>query len=497
MPSAIAVRSFLARFLIALVAGFVLLSAMLWGEDTYAAHTIDGMRQVHFSQGVLQDRGAKDADGKPANYLIVGSDSRAFVTDPVDKLHFGDPSSQSGNRSDTIMIAHIDPNAHEAFLVSLPRDTGVTIPGGCHEKINAAFNSDYKCAGQHGGPDMLVETIKENFDVDINHYLEVDFVGFRNVIDVLGTVDIYFPAKARDAFTGLDVDGGCQHLDGLMALNYARSRHYQYFDYQQNRWREDPTSDFGRIRRQQYLIRTLLQASVNQGVGNPLTANALISKMVKNIGRDSEFNVGDVRRLLNSFSVTSPASVPMLTLPVTSGRNGNLALLQPDAEALLQRLRTFAPPPPTTTTTVPAIKTSQVRVFVRNGMGVNKAAATANRALSRLGFQTTTVDSVAKIARTEVRYTSANAGKAFLVAKYLGGVGKFVIDTTLPAGDVVVVLGADWKGVVDPATTKTTTPRTTTTTAPNAKDAPKPNPGSPPAGTNPKTIGAQFIGCRR
>jgi polyisoprenyl-teichoic acid--peptidoglycan teichoic acid transferase len=495
VPTFLSIRSFLARYLIALLVGFLLLSAGLWGEDQYAQQKLDQMRSHTFSKGVLKDSGADDSDAVPANFLIVGSDSRKFVTTDEDKLHFGDDVTQSGTRSDTIMIAHIDPNSKQAFLVSFPRDTGVTIPGGCTEKINAAFNSDYNCRGQYGGPDLLVRTIKENFDVDINHYLEVDFVGFRQVIDVLGSVELYFPANARDKKTGLNVSGGCQKLDGLMALNYARSRYYEYFDYAQNRWRQDPTSDFGRIRRQQYLIRTLLQSGVDRGGSNPLTAYRLVDKLTNFVGRDAGFNKDDVRRLVRTFNVTDPGSVPMETLPVTGGRSGRLQLKQPDADAMLLRLRRFAPAPPKVTTTTAAIKTTDVQVLIRNGSASATAAATANKRLRSLGFQTTDPESVTNVASTEIHFTRAGAGKAFLLAKYLGGVGKLVEEATLPAGDVVVVIGADWRGVSDPATTTTTRPRTTTTTP--TVDVVKPNPGTPPADSDPNTVGNQFIGCER
>ncbi len=495
VPSFVLIRSFVTRFLIALLAGFVLLSAALWGEDEYAKGKIESIEKHVFRKGLLKASGGDDDPGKPANFLIVGSDTRDFVKTGEDAIHFGDSTTQAGNRSDTIMIAHIDPNSREAFIVSLPRDTGVKIPGGCSEKINATFNADYKCGGQRGGPEMLVQTIKENFDVDINHYLEVDFVGFRQIVDVLESVEIYFPTPARDKYTGLSVEGGCQRLDGLMALNYARSRHYEYFDYSANRWRQDPTADFGRIRRQQYLIRTLMQVGIDRGAKNPRTGLKLVDKMVNFVGSDDQFNLGDVKRLVNTFSVTDPGSVPMETLPVKSGSGGRLQLQQPEAELTLQRLRTFAPPPPKATTTTAAIDNGDVQVLLRNGTANPQTADTANGQLRKLGFQTTDVEVVGTVAKTEIHYTASQAGKALVVAKYLGGIGKLVQQPTIAEGDVTIVMGTDWRGVVDPATTPTTRPRTTTT-VPSAIEAPKPNPGKPPTDADPKSVGGQFIGCQ-
>src|SRR5262249_38296008 len=153
--------------------------------------------------------------------------------------------------SDTIMIAHVDPRVKVATLVSIPRDTFVTIPG-CDAvvKINATFNSDYSCGGKRGGPQMLVDTIDANFGVPINHYIEVNFVAFRQIVDVIGHVSLYFPTPARDRKSGLFIDrSGCRPLNGIMALNYARSRYYEYKDYATGNWKSDPRSDFGRIAR--------------------------------------------------------------------------------------------------------------------------------------------------------------------------------------------------------------------------------------------------------
>ena len=489
-------RTFTARVFIALVVGFVLVSGTLWAEDRYGQAKVSDIKPVRFKPGQLNDHGAVDDPGKPANFLIVGSDSRAFVQSAVDQTHFGNAASQTGQRSDTIMIAHIDPNAKQAVLVSFPRDTQVTLPGGCVQKINAAFNKDFTCGGMHGGPQMLVQTIHDNFGVDVNHYLEVDFVGFRQIVDVLGSVPIYFPAKALDTYTGLDVAQGCQHLTGIMALNYARSRHYQYFDYVRGRWREDPTSDFGRIRRQQYLVRTMLQTAIDQGARNPFTADALISRMVGSISADAQFNLGDVKRLLRTFRLTDPGSIAMQTLPVTAGTQGRLVLRQPDAEHMLETLRTF-----TGTLFKPvAVVPAQVTVEVRNGtrkVGVAKQATTD---FASFGFVTVPPGTVAPAAQTEVHFAPAAASKAILVARYLGGAAKLVPETTVTGADVVVVIGPDFRGVTKPGTPVASTAPPTSTTRPvptTTTTVPKPNPGTEPAGTAPGSIGAQLIGCNR
>src|SRR5262249_47809393 len=128
-----------------------------------------------------------------ANFLIVGSDSREFVSTPEEALAFGDEHTQGGPpRSDTLMVLHAE--GERSYLVSFPRHLWVSIPGHGNGKINAAFNA---------GPQTVVDLLRSDFDVEIHHYLEVDFKSFQGIVDAIGTVSVSTPAAARDEFTGL------------------------------------------------------------------------------------------------------------------------------------------------------------------------------------------------------------------------------------------------------------------------------------------------------
>ncbi len=121
------------------------------------------------------------------NYLIVGSDSRAFVEDGTDQAAFGSESDTGPARSDTLMVLHTE--GDQAYAVSFPRDLWVQIPGKGMSKINSAYND---------GPQKVVDMLKADFNLDINHYLEVNFVAFERLVDAIGTVGVYFPAPTRD-----------------------------------------------------------------------------------------------------------------------------------------------------------------------------------------------------------------------------------------------------------------------------------------------------------
>src|SRR5689334_4060791 len=188
-PSPLSLRAFVHRFLVALLVGAVLLSALFVTGDIIERQKISKIRKAVIDPRLLSEGG---------NYLIIGSDTRAFINSQKDAEHFGSKAATTGQRSDTIMVVHIDPGKHTGILVSFPRDLWVDIPGHGTAKINAAF--------AFGGPQLTIATIRQDFDIPISHFLEVDFAGFRDIVNAIGTVPIYFPAPARDKNTGLDIE---------------------------------------------------------------------------------------------------------------------------------------------------------------------------------------------------------------------------------------------------------------------------------------------------
>ena len=158
------------------------------------------------------------APQEPQNFLIVGSDSRENV-DPNDP-DFTDvlPGEVGGNRTDTIILARIDPDNAQMQMVSFPRDLAVRISDtGERARINSAYGR---------GRQVLIDTISENFGIEINHYVEVDFTGFQRLVSAVGGVPIWLDTEYRDVHSGLAPIGpGCVTLDGPTALEFARSRH--------------------------------------------------------------------------------------------------------------------------------------------------------------------------------------------------------------------------------------------------------------------------------
>ncbi len=302
--------------------------------------------------------------GQPFNVLLIGSDTRTGIS-AADQAHFGDAADAGGQRSDVVKILHVVPATGEVRVLSIPRDTMVTVAGdtsqtGSYNRINATYGT---------GPDQLVQTIEANFGIPIEHTVQIDFVGFRGAVDAIGGINLDFPYPARDTYTGLNITApGCQHLNGGYSLAVARSRHYEY--EKNGYWQYDPTSDYGRIQRQNAFLRALINQAETRY--NPLTINAFIGSVVQGVTIDSTFSVSDLISLARQFHTFASQSLATATLPTyaaSSSRFGSLGdvlyVQQPQASQVIGQFLgqssppAFTPPPgpygvvPTTTTTVP------------------------------------------------------------------------------------------------------------------------------------------------
>jgi LCP family protein required for cell wall assembly len=414
---------------------------------------------------------ATDDGGQPMTVLMVGSDTRADIPTAEAKAFCErrDCSDQAGpNHSDTIILLHIDPKQRRATVLSIPRDTYVSIAGTTRkDRINTAFAT---------GVGPLILTIKQDFNIDVNHFAVVDFVGFRGIVNSIGGISVYFPAPARDAFSGLNVkQPGCVHLDGNSALSYVRSRHYEYFEA--GRWRPDPYSDFSRIQRQQDFIRRVLKKAL--AVRNPLTANQLLGSAVNNLKIDSKFSEGDMLRLGKRFRSLSPDAVDMLTLPGDPIRVGGADVLrphQPDADETIKRFLQLVPPP--TAGPPSSILPNSVRIRVLNGSGAAGEATSVAKQLQEAGFGvagTGDADSFRYIAPV-IRYGTGQRDKAALLQSAVIGGAEMREDATLRGLDLVLITGSGLKGI----RLGSQASGAPSTTAPPA-NGPSATPGGPPA----------------
>jgi polyisoprenyl-teichoic acid--peptidoglycan teichoic acid transferase len=434
MPSRFFER-FARRIAIALVLVVTIVIASVVLLNVAIDSKLKGAKRVHLT---LADTPA----GGGANYLIVGSDTRSFIKNPADSEAFGNEGDTGGQRSDTMMVLHTDPDSGRALLVSFPRDLWVNIPGRGQSKINAAFND---------GPQKIIDTISSNFNVPIQHYVEVNFESFRQIVDAIGTVPVYFPTSARDNLSDLQIPfPGCAELDGPTALAFVRSRHLQLLDPNTKKWEDaDLIPDLGRIGRQQAFLREIGAKAMKEALANPFTANKIADRTVHNLTVDQDFGRTDVFVLADGLAgagddTDGPESQ---TVPAEPATKQNQSVLEPTKEndALMNRLRDFTTVVPNPADASPG----DTRVRVLNASGVGGAAAAALGHLKKAGFKSGGVaDADQPLQNSEIHYPTGKQDEAALLATFVTGPVHVVVDDHVQNADVVLYLGQSFEGIV-------------------------------------------------
>jgi LCP family protein required for cell wall assembly len=235
------------------------------------------------------------------------------------------------------MVLRFDPTTNSGALLSLPRDLFLPIAGtGKQNRINSAYAEN---------PETLVRTIQESLGIPIHHYVEIDFNGFKRMVDAVGGVSVWFDYPSRDKHTGLFVEQtGCVQLDGVQALQFARSRYFEQF--RDGSWQQDAASDLGRINRQQEFLRNAMQKAISEGSTSPITATKLVNAAVENLRVDDGL---DLWGLANRVRVMGTGGLSTYTLPVDGKMVGDMSVVvmrDADAEPLLQYFRGATSTPP-------------------------------------------------------------------------------------------------------------------------------------------------------
>lgn len=302
------------RFVRALVGVTASLSLVVAAASAYGyvAYNKAQGSVTHFHTG--GSSGAPTRDFGPCvnnvcNYLILGSDSRAGLSQQ-EQTQFGTNQDIGGsNRSDVIMLVHTDPKLQKAIILSFPRDLWVNIPGMGENKINSAFAQGLN----HGGPQLVAKTVEGLTGLKINHVLYVDLAGFQGIVDTLHGVTMCIPAnladpttgRVQDPLTGLDLAPGCQRLNGYQSLAYVRTRHLPC----------DFIPDFSRIGRQQQFLRAVLNRLLS--ASEIAKAPGLIGPVAHNLVTDPGFKLADIIFLVKQLQGISTGAVEFRAVPGT------------------------------------------------------------------------------------------------------------------------------------------------------------------------------------
>ncbi len=337
--------------------------------------------------GDLKDR-PKAVKSDAVNYLVVGSDSRDGANGAGTQGKGAD--FVVGQRSDTVILVHLFGSSKKAELVSFPRDSYVEIPAFTNPKTGKVASAHFgklNSAFSEGGAPLLIATIENLSKIRIDHFLQIDFTGFKGMVNELGGVDVCLTKAAKDSFSGIDLSAGNHHISGDVALAFVRQRHGL------------ANGDIDRIARQQQFIGSLTKKVLSAGtLSNPIKLNGVLNIATKSLQADKGLSGNDLKNLALRLRSISSGGVIFITVPIekiNGRRNGASVVLldQEKAAALFDALRNDVAPgtpakAPTGTKTGPiVVAPSKVRVAVFNGSGVQGLGRKAAADLGGFGFQ--------------------------------------------------------------------------------------------------------------
>lgn len=414
-----------------------------------------------------------DAQNGDENFLVVGSDTRIGAQDGDD---IGTVSDVGGARADTIMIAHLPADRSRAVIVSFPRDLEIERPpcavwdpvtgeysteidpGSSGVKINTAY--------QVGGPRCITRVVQQLSGIAVNHFLGIDFQGFKGMVDAVDGVAVCVEQPLEDEELGLIIPRpGPITISGDTALDFVRARNVV----------GDPTGDYGRIIRQQKFLSALLRDLLSSDtLLSPSTLRSVADAVAANTFGEN-LQVSDLLQLAQSLQGLEPGEVTFVTVPTEGAPNsaGNEVLLAQETTALFGAIIAGSPLPgeapatsraprpssaaPTdtgTTTTSPSpdlmgsqLAPKEVLLRVLNGGGVAGSAASATRALQALGFGVVETGNAAELVDTTViRYPSNRAAEARALQAALPSALLEVDDSQI--GVLVLIVGPEFDGLL-------------------------------------------------
>ncbi|MET9347107.1 LCP family protein [Streptomyces termitum] len=297
---------------------------LVWGVGTYAWASSQMRNEVDLSKVI-----ERPAEGDCTTYLIVGSDSREGMTaEEKKKLHTG---SAEGKRTDSMMILAACSSGNT--MISLPRDSWVTIPsfvgsesgktyparGGA--KLNAAYAMD--------GPELLVRTVEFNTGLRIDHYAEIGFAGFANIVDALGGVELNIEQGFKDKKSGADFQAGTQTLDGEQALAFVRTR-YAFAQ-----------SDLQRTKNQQKFLSALANQAATPGtILNPFRLYPTLGAGLDTLIVDKDMSLWDLGQMFFAMKGISGGDGKSMNMPLAgSAPQNSLKWDMPKVKQLVEQIR--------------------------------------------------------------------------------------------------------------------------------------------------------------
>ncbi len=426
-----------------------MLSALVFGVTGYGWSTFRDLHQGLSTTDVI----GKAPPDKATDILLVGLDSRTDAHDnPLPRqvlaqLRAGD---NEGELTDTMILVRIPNDGQHAVAISLPRDLYVELPDGYGKhKLNSAFTRAKSATAERlvaqgadpatvraesvaAGRKELLQAVKDLTGVGIDHYAEINLLGFALFTDAVGGVPVCLRAAVHDKFSGANFPAGPQLISGPDALAFVRQRHGL------------PRGDLDRIVRQQAYLASLANKILTAGtLANPSRIRQLINVTQQSLVLDEGFDVLDFATRMQGLTA---GNVVFETVPVLGDGDSDTdgAVLKVDPAAVRTFVAQAVEPPTSATAEPPATATIVVDVF--NGAAVAGLARSVSEQLTGQGFGQGSIGNSAARASSVVRYPAGSADEGRLVADALGGGLPIEEDANLSAGMVQVYLGKDYSG---------------------------------------------------
>jgi LCP family protein required for cell wall assembly len=416
----------------------VLAGTVVAGSATIAADRLtDNLTSIDISHQVGDRPEQKAAETGPLTVLLMGSDAR------TGKGNTGYGSFE-GARSDTTMLVHIYPDRDSALVLSIPRDTVTALPS-CKDadgKTLAGVRDRFNTAFDLGGPGCTLKAVEKLTGLTVDHFVVLDFNGFKRTIDALGGVEVCLSRRVQDSRSGLDLPAGRSRVTGEDALSFVRARH-----------NIGDGSDISRIDRQQLFLSSLIREVTSSGLlTDPLRLWRVLDSTSKSLATDPDLaDTGAIIDLGTSLAGLRPDDITFVTLPwVWNPDDPNTVIVdQTRANPILKALRqnTPWPPPPTKGSDGKALKTApaDVVVSVRNGTGRPGQATAAANALAAQGFRIAGTSLTDDAAHTVIRHSPDQLQAARTLQAAVPAATLKEVDG--PGSTLRLRLGADYSGI--------------------------------------------------
>lgn len=429
------------------VAGVV--TAAVVGGLAMAYANLDGnIDRIDIAGAVGTERPTAEVEG-PLNILVMGSDDRQGLG----TIEYGRDTVEGGAQSDTNLLVHLSADRERAMVVSIPRDSMVKAPQDCSDleaSVEDGVVRQWNKNFNQGGPACVIRTLEGNTQIRIDHFVVIDFMGFRSMVDALGGIEVCLPEDVKDPQAQFEKAAGRHVLDGREALGYVRMRKSV-----------GDGSDLGRIERQQTFLTSVAQKATSTSLLlRPDRLYSFLDAATESMTTDSELGTTQMARIAQSVRSIGLDKVEFVTVPTEQyPQDPNRVQWSEDADALWDAIRldrplteeeeasgtsTLTPTPPSQPLTVAP---DQISVMVSNAAGVRGLATQTVRALTVQGFVAMAGVDIPRgqVEGTVIRHGAAQADAARTVqAAFPGSV--LVADETI-GSSIVIQMGS---GAVNP-----------------------------------------------